>query len=93
MTKSEMTEVTDTIQMLALQITKAIEEVLTKNPTITDPEIIMALLINLGSVLISIECHECRRLNKGYIERMLPTILSDVMKDAATQSQHSEHVH
>ena len=60
---------------------------------ITDIEIIMSLLLNVGDVLISIKCPDCRRLNKKNIERMLPSVLRDAMRYAASMPQHDEHVH
>lgn len=63
------------------------------NPEITQNEITLALLVTLGEVLLNISCPGCRRLNKKHIERMLPTVLRDAMKQAAQNPQSSEHVH
>jgi hypothetical protein len=47
--------VTDNVEMLSTEIGQTIERVLKEND-VTDIEIIMALLLNVGDVLINIEC-------------------------------------
>lgn len=83
----------DNVEMLSTEIGQTIGKVLKANDDITDIEIIMALLLNVGDVLISIECQGCRRLHKKNIEKLLPSVLRDAMKYAAQQPQHDEHVH
>ena len=81
------------VETLHAQIHEIIRATDAANADIIQNEIIQALLITLGEVLLNISCPDCRRLNKKLIERMLPTVLRDAMKQAAQNPQSSEHVH
>ena len=83
-------EVAETLYAQIKQIIVVTEKA---NPEVTQKDIIFALLESVGDVLLDITCPDCRRLNKKLIERMLPMILRDAMKEAAKYPQLSEHTH
>jgi hypothetical protein len=80
------------VDMMRAVIREAVEKTW-KTTDIEEGEIIAALLVSLGDMLLNIECPDSRRLHKKHIEKALPSLLREVMKYAASTPQLGEHVH
>jgi hypothetical protein len=60
-------------------------DIIFHHPDITHKEALLALAETIGTVLLNIDCPDCRRLSAKLVKEMMPRIVRDAMTQAAKQ--------
>jgi hypothetical protein len=80
----------EAMNTLLNEFTKSIQA----NYEYTNTEIVYACLNTIASVLVNIECPDCRKLTLAHIEEKLPRMMAEAMEQAASiHTTSSIHKH